>query len=168
MATGDIKIAYATNQVVSITLASLATDATQLVGVESNSIDNRTNKYADYELSGQIMTGTTPTVSKEIRVYVVAIFGDDATWPDVFDGTGSAETITNTGIRDSICKLAAVMVNTATSNVAYPFCVSVASLFGGICPSQFVVFVTHNTAVNLNSTGGNHFINARGIYSTVA
>ena len=34
----------------------------------------------------------------------------------------------------------------------------VAALFGGWMPPSYVVFVTHNTAVNLDSTSGNHFI----------
>jgi hypothetical protein len=34
-------------------------------------------------------------------------------------------------------------------------------------PKSFAVFVTHNTAVNLNSTAGNHQIRIQPYYETV-
>lgn len=164
----SIKNAYVASSAVTISPASLATDSNFLAGRESTAIDNSSNKYTDYLLSGQITTGTSPTVDKEIRVYVVGI-SNDSTWPDVFDGTDSAETITNAGIRDSVCKLASVMVVTATSNVSYWFGpVSVASLFGGVVPLKFVVFITHNTAVNLNATAGNHVVSITPVYRTLS
>lgn len=163
------KIEYAASSALTISPASLATSATWVAGVESDAVDNTTNKYLDYLLAGKITVGTTPTVNTEIRVYVVALL-DDSTWPDVFDGTGSAETVTSEGVRDGFAKLAAVMrVDATTSDRGYPFGpVSVASLFGGAMPKKFVVFVVHNTGVNLNSTGGNHFVNITPVYATVA
>jgi hypothetical protein len=137
-------------------LASLASDTNLLAGRESAAVDNSTNEYADYLLAGKVTTGTSPTDARSIEVHVVGA-ADDTQWPDVFDGTDSAETVTTAGIKASICRPAAVITTTSTSNVTYPFGpVSVASLFGGLCPRKFVVFVTHNTAVNLNSTGSNH------------
>jgi hypothetical protein len=164
MAVGDFKIVYAANQVMTITLASLATDANLLTGREGTAIDNTTTLYDDFLLDGKITVGTTPTTAKEIRIYVVGLFGD-ASWPDVFDGTDSAETVSQVGVRDSACKLAAVMATVATSDQGYPFGpISVAALFGGTLPKKFAVFVTHNTAVNLHATAGNHYVNAMGIY----
>jgi hypothetical protein len=128
------------------------------------------NLYLDYTLEGKVTVGTTPTINTEIRIYVVASF-DGTTWPDVFDGTTSAEpSVTSAGVRDGFAKLAASLnVDATTSNVAYPFSIgSVASLFGGVCPAKFVLFTTHNTGVNLNATGGNHVFNYRGVYETVA
>jgi hypothetical protein len=91
--------------------------------------------------------------------------GDDG-WPDVFDGTDSAETVTSAGAASGYLKLGAVMnVDATTSDVAYAFGpFSVASLFGGVCPRKFVIFVTHNTGVALNATGGNHFIYTTGVH----
>lgn len=163
----DVKIEYGTSSALTITLASLASSSTLVAGRESTAIDNTTNKYLDYLLSGKITVGTSPTTAKEIRVYVAALM-EDSTWPDVFDGTDSDETITNAQIRDSACKLAAVIGTVATSDVSYPFApVSVSSLFGGSLPKKFVVFVTHNTGVNLNATGGNHAIYVTPVYETV-
>lgn len=93
---------------------------------------------------------------------------EDATYPDVFDGTDSAETWTSADIRNAAGKLAAVMTTDSTSDRVYYFGpVSVAALFGGSCPKKFVVFVTHDTAVNLNSTAGNQAIHVTPVYATV-
>jgi hypothetical protein len=158
---------YVASSAVTITLASLATSSTWLAGRESTAIDNSTNKYLDYLLAGNVTVGTTPTASTEIRVYVVAMV-DDTVWPDVFDGTDSVETVTSAGVGSGFLKLAAVMLcDATTSDRAYPFGpISVASLFGGVCPRKFVVFVTHNTGVNLNATGGNHYVNITPVDTT--
>ena len=166
----DIKLAYGSSSSLTCTLASLASNATWVTGRESDAVDNTTNKYLDYLLAGKITVGTTPTINTEIRVYVVAICNDTPTWPDVFDGTDSDETVTSAGVRDGFAKLAAVlMVDATTSNRTYPFGpVSVAALFGGVLPKKFSVFVTHNTGVNLNSTGSNHSIDVTPVYQTAA
>ena len=164
----SVKLAYASSSALTITLASLAADSNLLTGRESTAVDNTTNLYLDYLLAGKITTGTSPTDAKQIRVYVVAL-AEDSTYPDVVDGTDSAETWTSAGIRDSAGRLAAVISTTSTSDRTYWFGpVSVAALFGGVMPKKFVVFVTHDTAVNLNSTAGNHAIYVTGVYETVA
>jgi len=167
MAAGDTKIAYGSSSNLTITLASLATDASLLVGRESSAVDNTSNLYVDYLLSGFITTGTSPTASKIIEVHVVGLM-DDSTFPSVFDGTDSAETVT-AAVKANVCRLAASMDTTSASDVAYYFGpVSVAGLFGGVLPKKFVVFVTHSTAVNLNSTSGNHQITVTPVYYNTA
>lgn len=137
-------------------ITSLATSSTWLAGYEWFVIDNTTELALDYLVQGNIMVGTTPTANTQIRVYCVASY-DGSTWPDVFDGTPSAETVTSAGVGSGFLALAAVMnVDATTSNLAYPFRFSLASLFGGYVPKKTAIFVTHNTAVNLNSTAGNH------------
>jgi hypothetical protein len=165
----SIKIEYAASSALTISLASLASSSTFVAGRESTAVDNTTNKYLDYLLAGKIRVGTTPTTSTEIRVYVVALM-EDATYPDVFDGTDSAETVTSAGVRDGFAKLAAVMgVDSTTSDRDYYFGpVSVAALFGGSLPKKFAVFVTHNTGVALNATGGNHAVHVTPVYATSA
>lgn len=168
MATGDIKTVYASSSNLTITLASLASDTNLLAGRESSEYDNTSNLYQDVLLGGKITTGTSPTDGKEIRVYVAALI-NDSTYPDVFDGTDSNETITSAGIRDG-AGLQAIWVQQTnnTSDRTYPFGpTSVASLFNGILPKKFVVFVVHNTGVNLNSTAGNHVISVTGVYTNV-
>lgn len=165
----DIKIAYQSAQTLTNAIESLATSATWVAGYESTWIDNGTNLYVDYLFDGKVTVGTTPTVNTEIRIYVVVSIDDGTTYPDVFDGTTSAETVTSEGVRDGFAKLAAVLrVDATTSNRVYPFSFSVASLFGGVCPPDFALFTTHNTGVNLNSTGSNHVFKYRGVYYTSA
>lgn len=162
----DIKVAYAADAQVTITLASLATSSTFLAGQESASVSNGTNKYLDYEVTGKVTTGTTPTVDKEIRLYGIKPINDTPTWPDVFDGTDSAETVTNSYILDKLVLLWSGS-NSATSNITYPInsALTLAQAWGMV-PDNFGFFVAHSTAVNLSSTAGNHELSVRGLYLT--
>jgi len=168
MAAGDVKTEYAASAEITITLDALASSATFVAGRESAAIDNTTNKYLDYLISGEITTGTNPTAG-EIRIYVVALM-EDSTWPDVFGGDDTAETVTDVNQLSAVCKLAKVIPTDTTSdqgNFFSPF--SVASLFGGVLPKKFSLFVAHNTVANLESTAGaDHNIYYTPVYATVA
>lgn len=170
MAAGDIKIAYAASSNLTVTnLNSLAASQTLVAGWESALIDNTTNLYTDYALTAKITTGASNLQSGEIRMYVVAML-DDSTWPDVFDGTESTETITDAEIRDGFAVLAKVVSTDAgASDVYYLHCGSVASLFGGRCPAKFAVFITHSahTTTNAIASSGNQ-VTVKGSYYTVA
>jgi hypothetical protein len=161
---------YAATATITCSVASLASSSSFVAGQESTIVDNSSNKYVDALLSGKIRVGTTPTVNTQILVYVFAQLDDTPTYPDVMDGTDSAETITTAGVGQGFLKLAAVLnVDATTSDRDYPFGpVSVAQLFGGVMPQRWGVFVTHNTGVALNSTGGNHFIKYQGVKFDVA
>lgn len=164
----DVRPAYGTAVDVTITLASLGSDTSLLAGRESSEIDNSTTLALDYQVSGKITTGTSPTTARSIEVWCVGSW-DGTTWPDVFDGTDSAETITSSSNKNSICRLVRSMATNNTSNQTYEFsCESIAALFGGYVPRKFVFFVVHNTGVNLNSTAGNHQIRVQPIFETVA
>lgn len=166
MASGDVKLVYAAAADVTITLASLATSSTLLTGRESTAVDNTTTLATDYLVSGKITTGTSPTTAKSIQVWAVASW-DGTTYPDVFDGTDSAET-TTAEMKNIVCRLVASIATIATSDLTYHFAgVSIARIFGTV-PPKFVFFVTHDTAVNLNSTAGNHQIRVQPVYENVA
>lgn len=142
---------------ITMDLANLATSSTFVAGRESSEIDNTTNKYLDALVQGRISVGTTPTANTYIKVFV---WGSDVslatTAIDVLDGTDSAETLTNVGIRDALKLGAEIAVPATTSDVAYevqPF--SVAALFGGWMPRFWGIFVAHNTAVNLRNNAVN-------------
>jgi hypothetical protein len=163
----DIKTKYpasnADTTAITISLASLATSSSLLAGRESDAVVNTTNVDLDHLVGGVITVGTTPTAGTTIQIFVAApreMSGGTPVWPDVLDGTDSAETITSEGIKQACLKLlASIYVDATTSDRAYNFAPqSVAALFGGVMPPQYVLFVTHNTAVNLNSTAGNHEI----------
>lgn len=163
---------YAASSALTITLASLATSSSFLAGQESNQVDNTSNKYSDALLEGFITTGTTPTTATQILVYV---WGSNVslatTAKDTLDGTDSAETITSAGVGYGFLKLAvSLTVDSATSNRRYDFGdISVASILGlSVLPPYWGVFVAHNTAVNLNSTAGNHAISFCGVKFDIA
>jgi hypothetical protein len=138
-------------------LANLASSATFVAGRESSQIDNTSNKYIDAMVSGKVSVGTTPTAATTIAVYVWGADTSLATTAiDVLDGTDSAETLTNVGILNALKLGAAITIPANTSDVAYevlPF--SVASLFGGVMPKFWGLYVAHATAVNLRNTAVN-------------
>lgn len=169
MATGDIKIQYASATAFTQTnLDGLASSATWVAGWESNEVDNTTNKYSDYLISGTLTVESAGLSAGEIRVYIVGLSGSGS-YPDVFDGTESAETVTDTEVRDSICRLGAVITTDTTASRAYPFApFSVAALFGGVCPSKFVVFISQSTGTTLETTGDPNQVYYQGIYYNVS
>lgn len=133
---------------------SLASSSTWLAGYEWFVIDNSTELAHDYFVDLVIRVGTTPTANTEIRVYLAASY-DGSTYPDVLDGTPSAETVTSAGVRDSFMKLAGVgFVDATTSDRDYPIQFNTGSFYT-LPPKKIITFVAHNTGVNLNSTAGN-------------
>lgn len=164
----DRKLAYASSAAVTCTLASLASDTNLLAGRESAEIDNTSNKYLDYLLGGKVTTGTSPTASRNIEVWLIPL-AEDSTYPDVFDGTDSNETATTRDMLASYGVCVANMLTTNTSDRTYWWGgVSARRAFNGTLPKKFAVFVVHNTGVNLNSTGSNHAIYQTGVYETIA
>lgn len=165
-----VNIAYAASATITVAPENVASSSTFVAGVESAVIDNTSNKYVDALLAGTWTCGTTPTVNTNVLIYVGAIRDDAPFYGDVFDGTSSAETITSVGVGLGFLKQAGqLVVDATTSNRAYDFGpVSVASLFGGIMPNKWFLFITHNTGVNSNSTSGNHVWKYTGITYTVA
>lgn len=155
-AAGDVKLAYAASSNLTVTnLASLASSSDWTAGWESDAIDNTSNKYTDYRVTAKITVhaSVAPTASTEIRLYLVGPL-DDSTWPDVFDGTESAETITDTEIRDAICRPGhATVVDTSTDQAYYLEVPSVAAVFNGNLPKKFLIFITHNTGQTLKASG---------------
>jgi hypothetical protein len=146
---------YIASSGLTISLNSLGSSSTWLSGRQATAVDNTSNKYLDYHLSGQVKVGTPTGTTGEIRIYVVSMI-DDSTWPDTFGATDAAVTVTSVGVGQGFLKLAATMaVDATTTGRVYPFGkVSVASLFGGVCPPKFTVFVTHNTGAALDASAG--------------
>lgn len=157
---------YGTTTTITASVASLASDTNLLAGIESAPVDNRTDGAEDHIMSGKFTTGTSPTASRQIEIWAVA--WDSNAWPDVFDGTSSAETITSSDIKNALCKSVAILPTNNTSDRTYSFTgVSMKTVFGGVLPSQYVLFVVHNTGVALNATAGNHELRYQTVYPQV-
>ena len=165
-ATGDVKKVYAASANLTVTnLNSIATSATWVAGWESGTNDNTTNLYLDYRVTAKITVAAAGLSAGEIRMYSVCML-DDSTWPDVFDGTESTETVTDTEMRDSICKLLAwSLTDTTASDVYYLMCPSIVGILGNV-PNKFVLFITHSTGANLAASGNQ--VTIAGNYENVA
>lgn len=165
----DVKVAYGASASPTITLASLAASSSLLGGRESTAIDNGTDKYLDFLAGANYVAAGSNNQAGQIYTCVVAALDDTPTWPDVFDGTDSAETVTDAGVFNSICRVMHVIGADATASQNWPTTLmSVAAMFNGIVPDQFVYFVTHNiqTSTNAWNSTGNTFKHTP-IYATV-
>jgi hypothetical protein len=158
---------YGTKTDLTITLASLATNATFVVGRQSTQVTNATNRFDDAILDGFISVGTTPTINTRILVMVWGANDDLSTQAlDGLTGTDLGATITSAGIMYGIMRQAvALQVDATTSDRKYNFQgVSVKNALGlSVLPKFWGVYVSHNTGVNLNATGGNHKISYLGV-----
>ena len=169
MASGDVKLVFGTSTDVTVTnLHAIASSATWIAGWESGIVDNTANLYEDYFLSGVFQVHSSAvTAATEIRVYLFAMTSD-TTYPDLMDGTESADAWSSTGARDASAKLIAVcQVPVVTADLYYSFGqVSVANCFGGVCPPKFGIFVTQNTGQVLGAA--NNVVTIQGVYHNVA
>lgn len=148
-------LAWRASATLTMALEALASSSTLLAGYESATYDNTSNNDIDIVQSGTVITNGTTNVTANTRIEVnIVTEVADGTWPDVFDGTTGAETITSQGIKDSLCKrLVSLNVDAVTQNRAYPYTKrSIASLYGGLAPSKYVCWITHNTGQNLHAT----------------
>jgi hypothetical protein len=151
-------VTYAASDTISMDLSNLGSSATFISGVESEQIDNTTNKYVDAIVHGRFIVGTTPTLPCSLNIYV---WGADVslgtTALGVLDGTTSAESLVNSTYLGSALRFAAsvsILVNTSdtTYDVA-PF--TVAQLFGGVMPQFWGLYVAHNMTAALKTDAGN-------------
>jgi hypothetical protein len=171
-AVGDVTFAYTLLTAPTVTnLHSLASSQTWVAGWESNAIDNTTTKYADFIINVKLVRASANLQVGEHRMYLVATLDDGTTWPDVFDGTESVETINDTEQRDAICKLAAVCAtDTGNGETDYLMCPSVATIFGGMVPPKFVIFITSSGATSTNAAlaASGNVVYATGVKPNVA
>ncbi len=161
---------YPTGVDQTLTAASLASDTNLVAGREMTAFDNTSSLFLDVQLFGKFTTGTTPTVDKRIELWLIAKrMSATPAWDGGFTGSDANLTVTRQALLAASPGGVPIWwaTVTATSNVAYPFAaLSVAKYFGGTMPSNWTAFLVHNTAVNLNSTGGNHIISTVGISAT--
>lgn len=165
----DVKLAYGSSAAFTFGTASLGSSTTYVAGRESTAVSNTTNLYLDYFVGGKITTGTSPTASRVILIFAYGSVDDTPTYPDVLDGTDSAETINSADILNaSIKKLSQTGTNNTSDRVYWLAPTSLGETFGWLIPKNFGLYGAHDTGVNLNSTAGNHVMSYTGVYATVA
>lgn len=138
-----------------ITMASLASDANLLAGRESTAVDNTGDLFQDAKLAGKFTTGTSPTAGT-VEVWGYGEWTAASTYPDVLDGTDSNETITSADIKNEVMRLLISMVTDTTSNREYPYEVGSLAMAFGFMPTRWGIFLAHDTVAAANSTAGNH------------
>lgn len=163
MTTPTVQFSYRASATLSNAVASLGSSATFVAGYESAVIDNSSNLDDNIIVSGHYTVGTTPTINTQILGWIIPWEDDTPTWPDVFDGTESAETVTSAGVLSGFGYSAFTLnVDATTSNRVYAFNFSILRICGFV-PKKSVLFSAHNTGVNFNSTGGNHVTKIQGV-----
>lgn len=156
MTTSILQTNYPVTSTVALThnLASLASDTNLLAGRASTAVDNTANQDVDHQVSGVIKTGTTPTVSTTIELWVYAfrsLAAGTPTYPDSITGADANKTMTSANVKYAGMKLAASITVDATSNRDYDIALfSVAWLFGYM-PQFWGIFAVHNTGAALNA-----------------
>lgn len=149
----EIKDKYAASSALTITLASLAT-STAGVGRQSTIVDNSSSKYQDVLIYVKITQGTTPSGSKSVQVYLIRDDNDGTNHRT--DGAGASDA----GLTVLNAQLIGVMRNLATPST------------GEVMYGEFLIHrpgpkwgiaIVHDTGVNLNATGGNHWVRYVGL-----
>ena len=175
MAAGDVKIAYGSSASFDVThLHSLAASQTWIAGWASALVDNTTNKYDDYFISGLFKSAASANQIGVIRIYVVAMISDTV-WPGDKDttipGTEGAFAAA-ADMRDNDFRLGAVVnASAATASQSYSFGpFSVANLFGGECPAKFCIYITGNIATTTAAqfAADTNIVTYKGLYNNVA
>ena len=165
----DLKTKYGTSQTIACTVASLASSSTRVAGRESDAVDNTSNLYDDALLSGKVTTGTSPTASRQIDIWIYSDDGNN-NYPSGFTGSDSAETVASATFRNAALRLAQSIIVDVTDNRTYHFAnISIAALFGGAMPRKWGVWVVQDTGADLHATGSNHEFRYVGVhYQSVA
>lgn len=161
----EIKTIYDDVFALTISLASLTSDHTNLLaGRESTAVDNGSDLYADVHISGRITAGTSPTAGNTIEVWAYGSIDDSPNtvdYPDTITGSDAAVTLTSANVKRLALRPVVRFTVDATSNRAYDFAdISIARLFNGV-PRHWGIVVINGSGVNLNSTGGNHWIKGK-------
>lgn len=138
----------------STALDSLASSSSLLAGNQCAPQSNSTPLYGGGLLSGKFKANNTAPTAGKIEVWAGCVLNDTPDYPDVFDGTGGAKTITSADIKNAALVLVKSIPTDANANRIYPFSgIPIEELFGFI-PLTWFVFVTHNMVQALNTTSG--------------
>jgi hypothetical protein len=153
---GDIKLKYAASSALTVTnLHSLAASVTMIAGWTSNTIVNTSNVYLDYMIGAKFVTHASNRQAGVIAVYAVAALNDTPDYPATAIGTiGTEGTLGFADLyrRDNSCRTLAYLITDNTASAVYSVPqTSIASLFGGSCPTHFAIFVTQNVATSTNA-----------------
>lgn len=147
---------------VTITIASLAADASMLAGRQSDAVDNSSTMYRDYLLSGYLVHGGT-TSGRLCEIWAIGCVNDAILWPDAF-GTSDANRSVNSRAQllNYGRRLWSAPTNTGTFYVQPT---SIAGAFGGFLPKKFVLWFVTGIGT-MSATGSDHVLTLSPRYQT--
>lgn len=149
----EIRDLHDASTALTITVASLAT-STVGVGRQSTIVNNTSNLYMDVLVYVKIELGTSPVGDKSVQVYLIR--DDNHASNHRSDGAGASDA----GLTILNAPLIGVMRDLSSPST------------GDILFGEFLVHrpgpkwgigIVHDTGVNLDSTGGNHWVRFVGL-----
>lgn len=145
----NIQPIYSSYSALTISLASLAS-STAGVGRQSTIVDNSTLKYDGALLNVLIKLGTSPTANKAVYVYLLQSDGTNRT-----DGAGASDAALTVRNASLIGIMTTGSAPSTGDNLRKTF-----EIIG--LGKEWGIAIVHDSAVNLDSTGGNHVITYSG------
>ncbi len=161
-------------QTITIAPENQATSSTLVGGRCSAAITNVSTLDLDHLISGFWTTNSAfgVNVNTQVQVWVIPCLTDDLVGTVTYP-TGMTPNA-NSGMTTSMQQIgvgklgATLFVDTnATSRAYYCADFSVAALFGGVLPTTYLLFITHNTGQDSNATAGNFVWQYQRIKGTV-
>lgn len=156
----DIRVKYGTQVTVTIGLGSLASQASTAFAGRTSAVQTvSTNNDIDHLLSGKIRVNTTtgPTAGNTIEIWAYGQIDDTPTYPDSIDGTDKDLTITSANVLNSGLRYVATITVDATTGRTYPVApTSIASVFGGVMPKRWGIWVVNRSGQTLSATSSDH------------
>lgn len=154
----QIQTQYGTsNQVITITLASLASGSSR----QSAVVDNTANLFLDVLFQLVLKTGAASVVATGyVNIWVYGTTDNGTTYGDGATGSDAAFTAT---VPSNLRLLGSMnTVANATTYKSNPM--SVAAAFGGVLPQKWGIVVENQSGGAFDATGGNFDPQYQGVY----
>lgn len=162
---GDLKLQYASSVAFTFTTGTAGSSGFTS-GRTTNLVANTTTEYLDALIGGTITWSSTAPAAGSYYLYVYAIgaFNDTPSYPVNSSSTAltgdAAFDFGDALARDNGVRLGAVVQLTTTASRVYTFApFSLASLFGGVMPTHFGLWIVHGvtTASSATASGTNFY-----------
>src|SRR3990172_6746156 len=147
---------YGSVSTLTFTLTTLAHSSTLDLGRQSAVADNTSgaDDAIDALVGGIVTTSTTASTARQIEIWSFGSWDNGSTF-SIF-AASTVDAARNVSSVKSNMKLITIIptVGGATTYAWGPF--SVAQAYGGVLPTKWGIFLTHNTGVALNAGVGTH------------
>lgn len=146
-------INFSALQTLTMTLNSLASDTTLLIGRQSALISNLSTLAIDVLVGGKFVShSAAPTTSRQIEVWAISSPDQGTTYNA---GAGASDAgLTLVAAKKALLRLVTIIPTDAATSSTYawgPF--SLAQVFGGVMPTHWGLWVVHNMGQILAAAG---------------